>query len=160
MQTRNNIQVPFTIILADDDEDDRLLAQDAMEAAGATYQCHTVCDGQELLDYLRCTGKYKDKPVSNRPSVILLDLNMPILDGRETLRLLKEDPGFSNIPVVVLSTSAADEDISEGYGLGAASYMVKPNDFSTLVEMMKCFNKYWFDYASIPHLISNTPPNN
>lgn len=160
MQSRNNIKVPFTIILADDDEDDRLLAQDAMEAAGATYRCYAVCDGQELLDYLRRTGKYKDEPVSNRPSVILLDLNMPILDGRETLRLLKEDPEFSNIPVVILSTSAADEDISEGYSLGAASYMVKPSDFSTLVEMMKCFNKYWFEYASIPHLTNNTRPNN
>jgi two-component system response regulator len=160
MQTRNNIQAPFTIILADDDEDDRLLAQDAMEAAGASYQCHTVCDGQELLDYLRSAGKYKDKPVNDLPSVILLDLNMPILDGRETLRLLKEDPELSNIPVVILSTSAAEEDINEGYALGAASYMVKPNDFSTLVEMMKCFNQYWFGYASIPHLTSNTLASN
>jgi two-component system response regulator len=160
MHTRNNIQVPFTIILADDDEDDRLLAQDAMEAAGATYECHTVCDGQELLDYLRCAGKYKDKPVNSLPSVILLDLNMPILDGRETLRRLKDDAQLSNIPVVILSTSTAEEDITEGYGLGAASYMVKPNDFSTLVDMMKCFNKYWFDYASIPHLTSNAQQDN
>jgi two-component system response regulator len=156
MSTRNNIQAPFTIILADDDEDDRLLAQDAMEAAGASYQCHTVCDGQELLDYLRCEGKYKTNLICDLPSVILLDLNMPILDGRETLRQLKEDPKLTNIPVVILSTSAADEDINEGYGLGASSYMVKPSDFDALVNMMKCFNDYWFDCASIPHLTSNS----
>lgn len=155
MNTRNAVSAPFTIILADDDEDDRLLAQDAMEAAGATYQCHTVCDGQELLDYLRCEGKYKTSVVRDMPSVILLDLNMPILDGRETLKLLKEDPILSNIPVVILSTSGEEEDISEGYSLGASSYMVKPTDFSTLVDMMKCFNQYWFDCASIPHLTNS-----
>jgi two-component system response regulator len=147
------ITPPFTIVLADDDEDDRLLAQDAMEAAGASYDCHTVNDGQELLDFLRGVGKFEATGITSLPSVILLDLNMPILDGRETLRLLKEDPLLSSIPVVILSTSANDEDIQEGYNLGASSYMVKPSEFNTLVDMMRTFNKYWFECAAIPSLI-------
>lgn len=151
---RNNIQSPFTVIMAEDDEDDRLLAQDAMEAAGANYLCHTVCDGQELLDYLRGEGKYDTNENFDLPSVILLDLNMPILDGSETLKLLKQDPILSGIPVVILSTSEADEDIIQGYGLGASSYMVKPKDFDSLVNMMKSFNSYWFDCASIPKITS------
>jgi len=138
--------------MADDDEDDRLLTQDAMEASGAKYLCHTVCDGQELLDFLRCEGKYSENTINDVPSVILLDLNMPILDGRETLKQLKSDKRLSSIPVVILSTSSTDEDINEGYLLGASSYMVKPTDFSSLVTMMKSFNDYWFEYAAIPHL--------
>lgn len=148
-----NLTPPFTIVLADDDEDDRLLAQDAMEAAGSTYDCYTVCDGQELLDFLRHTGKFATLESYTLPSVILLDLNMPILDGRETLKLLKQDPILSAIPVVILSTSANDEDIEQGYNLGASSYMVKPTEFQTLVNMMKTFNDYWFECAAIPKLI-------
>lgn len=146
-----NITPPFTIVLADDDEDDRLLAQDAMEASGAHYNCFTVADGQELLDFLRQTGKFEGAEIRALPSVILLDLNMPILDGRETLKQLKEDPILSAIPVVILSTSASDEDIQQGYNLGASSYMVKPTEFNTLVDMMKTFNSYWFECAAIPN---------
>jgi two-component system response regulator len=145
-----NFRSPFTVVLADDDEDDRLLAKDAMEAADSDYSCHTVCDGQELLDFLRQTGKYKGAEINSLPSVILLDLNMPILDGRETLRLLKEDPDLSSIPVVILSTSANSDDIEQSYKLGASSYMVKPTQFNTLVDMMKTFNNYWFECAAIP----------
>lgn len=157
MNLRKTIQTPFTVIMADDDEDDRLLAQDAMEASGAQYLCHSVGDGQELLDFLRCEGKYSANEIGDVPSVILLDLNMPILDGRETLKLLKQDPALSTIPVVVLSTSSADEDISEAYRLGASSYMVKPTEFSALVNMMTSFNSYWFDCAAIPHFTRPNP---
>jgi len=146
----HNLTRPFTIVLADDDEDDRLLAQDAMAAAGSHYACTTVSDGQELLDFLRHSGKYEITKAMPLPSVILLDLNMPILDGRETLKQLKQDPVLSSIPVVILSTSANDEDIQQGYHLGASSYMIKPTEFSTLVDMMKTFNQYWFECAAIP----------
>lgn len=141
---------PFTVVMADDDDDDKLLAQDAMEAAGSSYQCLTVGDGKELLDLLRHEGKYTNLPVSTLPSVILLDLNMPILDGRETLRQLKQDNVLNSIPVVILSTSENEDDINLGYKLGAASYMVKPNDFDSLVKMMKSFNEYWFDSVALP----------
>jgi len=144
---------PFTIIMAEDDEDDRLLAQDAMEACGSKYLCHTVNDGQELLDYLRCQGKYTLNDISDLPSVILLDLNMPILDGRETLKQLKADTLLCSIPVVILSTSSEEEDVSKSYRLGASSYMIKPTKFNLLVDMMKSFNNYWFETASIPHVV-------
>lgn len=158
MNLRNSPKRPFTLIMADDDEDDRLLAQDAMEEAGGDYLCHTVNNGQELLDYLRCEGKFSHNDSCESPSVILLDLNMPIMDGRETLKQLKADPFLSHIPVVILSTSSADEDINVGYGLGASSYMVKPHDFGSLVQMMKCFNVYWFDSVSLPNVSASEAP--
>ncbi len=147
-------KVPYTIVMADDDEDDCLLAQDAMQAAGSEYSCYTVGDGQELLNYLRNEGEYKDRQTRHLPSVILLDLNMPILDGRETLKRLKHDPILRKIPVVILSTSGNDADVEDGYKLGASSYMVKPNDFQSMVNIMKSFNHYWFDCATVP-IISN-----
>lgn len=141
----------FTIVMAEDDEDDRLLAQDAIEEAGSNYHVHTVHDGQELLDYLNGEGKYSMSKTTVLPSVILLDLNMPILDGRETLRALKLDTRLAKIPVVILSTSSREEDISEGYALGASSYLVKPNNFTGMVKMIKIFNDYWFNCASVPY---------
>jgi two-component system response regulator len=155
MSINTKVDEPTVILMADDDEDDRLLAKDAMEAAGSSYNCFTVADGQELLDYLRCEGAYKDKAPSELPSVILLDLNMPVMDGRETLKQLKADKLLATIPVVILSTSAEVEDINDGYGLGASSYLIKPTEFSTMVTMMKQFNDYWFDCASVPNLSSH-----
>ncbi|MBF7073421.1 response regulator [Glaciecola sp. MH2013] len=153
MSLHTKTNEPNLILMADDDEDDRMLAKDAMEAAGASYSCHTVADGQELLDYLRCEGQYRDKAPTDLPSVILLDLNMPILDGRQTLKQLKADTRLSSIPVVILSTSAESDDINEGYCLGASSYMVKPTEFSTMVNMMKQFNDFWFECASVPSFV-------
>ncbi|MFC4700451.1 response regulator [Glaciecola siphonariae] len=143
---------PFFVLLADDDEDDRLLAQDAMEAAGFGEQCKTVEDGQQLLQFLRREGEFADASSDVMPSVILLDLNMPILDGRDTLKQLKEDAILRRIPVVIFSTSNSEEDVTQGYDLGAASYMVKPTNFDTLVEMMKTFGHYWSDHATVPQL--------
>jgi two-component system response regulator len=143
---------PFFVLLADDDEDDRLLAQDAMDAAGFGQQCKIVEDGEQLLQFLRGEGKFAKDDADAMPSVILLDLNMPILDGRDTLRQLKEDAFLKRIPVVIFSTSNNEEDITQGYELGASSYMVKPNNFDTLVEMMETFGHYWSDYAVVPNL--------
>jgi two-component system response regulator len=141
---------PFFVLLADDDEDDRLLAQDAMDAAGFGQQCKIVEDGEQLLQFLRGEGKFAKDDADAMPSVILLDLNMPILDGRDTLRQLKEDAFLKRIPVVIFSTSNNEEDINQGYELGASSYMVKPNNFDTLVEMMETFGHYWSDHAVVP----------
>jgi two-component system response regulator len=153
MSMSTKIDEPTVILMADDDEDDRLLAKDAMEAAGSKYSCFTVADGQELLDYLRCEGAFTGKAPAELPSVILLDLNMPVMDGRETLKQLKADKFLASIPVVILSTSAEVEDINDGYGLGASSYMIKPTEFSSMVTMMKQFNDYWFDCASVPMMV-------
>ncbi len=141
----------FTIVMAEDDEDDRLLTHDAIQEAGSNYHVHTVHNGQELLDYLKGEGKYSKSVTTALPSVILLDLNMPILDGRETLRALKLDTRLAKIPVVILSTSSREEDIAEGYALGASSYLVKPNNFTSMVNMIKIFNDYWFTCASVPY---------
>lgn len=143
--------LPFTILMADDDEDDILLTQDAMEAAGIVHNLMTVSDGQQLLSYLRAQDdehKY--------PSVILLDLNMPIMDGREVLKELKNDALLKAIPVVILSTSSLDEDINQGYALGASAYFSKPDNFDTLVDLMKTFNLYWYEHASVPNIDANT----
>jgi len=151
--------IPYTLVMADDDEDDRLLAQDAMEAAGINYKCHTVNNGRELLDYLRNQGVYANDKLNTLPRVILLDLNMPILDGRETLKELKTDPELSLIPVVVLSTSKNDFDVAESYRFGASSYLVKPTDFESMVEMMKSFSDYWFSKALVPEAVHLAPVN-
>lgn len=141
---------PFFVLLADDDEDDRLLARDAMEAAGYGQHCETVEDGEQLLHFLRKEGKYANSNVANTPNVILLDLNMPILDGKDTLKQLKQDALLKRIPVVIFSTSSDQGDINEGYELGASAYMVKPANFDTLVEMMQTFGHYWSDFATVP----------
>nr|WP_136250474.1 response regulator [Ningiella ruwaisensis] len=143
---------PFFVLLADDDEDDRLLAKDAMEVAGYGSKCITVEDGEQLMHFLKRQGKFADLIEADLPSVILLDLNMPVLDGRDTLKQLKEDKILRRIPVVIFSTSNTDEDITQGYDLGASAYMVKPSSFDTLVDMMKTFGHYWSDHARVPSL--------
>jgi two-component system response regulator len=141
--------------LADDDEDDRLLAKDAITEAGYGSNCLFVNDGGELLQVLRGEGKFKSVVPQALPSVILLDLNMPILDGRETLKQLKQDALLKRIPVVIFSTSNNPEDIEQGYELGASSYLVKPANYKLLVAMMKTFGNYWSEYASVPSLRPN-----
>ena len=107
-------------------------------------------DGEELLDYLRRRGKYADPKESPRPGLVLLDLNMPRKDGREALREIKSDPKLRDIPVVVLTTSKAEEDIARSYNLGVNSYITKPVKFSALVEVMKALGKYWFEIVELP----------
>lgn len=133
------------ILMADDDADDRLLAQDALAECSATSELHCVENGEELLDYLRRRGRYADPASSPRPGLILLDLNMPKKDGRESLREIKQDPDLKRIPVVVLTTSRADTDISRIYDLGANSFITKPVSFDSLVEVMRVLNRYWFE---------------
>ncbi|GAB5382526.1 MAG: response regulator [Aliiglaciecola sp.] len=147
--TRNSAR-PFTILMADDDEDDRLLTQDALKESRVRNTLNCVEDGVELLEYLRREGKYQDKSLSPRPGLILLDLNMPRKDGREALEEIKADPELRNIPVVILTTSVQEEDMLKGYDLGAASYIAKPVNFEGLVELMKTLGKYWVEFVELP----------
>ncbi len=140
----------ITILLADDDEDDRLLAKDALLESRLANQLHMVRDGEELMDYLMRRGDYSDPAASPRPGVILLDLNMPRMDGREALREIKSDPALRSIPVVVLTTSKAEEDIYRTYDLGVNSFITKPVMFESLVEVMKTLGKYWFEIVELP----------
>ena len=138
------------LLMADDDEDDRLLTQDALNESRVLNKLECVEDGVELLQYLRHQGKYSDKQDCPRPDLILLDLNMPRMDGREALQHLKADPNLKSIPVVILTTSKQEEDMIKGYGLGAASYITKPVHFEGLVELMKNLGRYWLEFVELP----------
>lgn len=141
----------ITILMADDDEDDRLLTQDALIESRVLNHLYCVEDGVELLQYLRREGKYIDKVSYPTPSLILLDLNMPRMDGRQALQHIKADPKLKSIPVVILTTSKQEEDMIKGYGLGAASYIAKPVNFDDLVELMKAMGKYWVEFVELPN---------
>jgi CheY-like chemotaxis protein len=141
---------PITILMADDDEDDRLLTQDALAESRVLNELHFVEDGVELLEYLERKGKFEDKTVSPRPGLILLDLNMPRMDGREALEAIKGNPNLKGIPVVILTKSKQEEDMVKGYNLGAASYITKPVTFDGLVDLMKTLGKYWVEFVELP----------
>jgi CheY-like chemotaxis protein len=130
------------ILLADDDEDDRLLAADAIEASKLRNPLVMVNDGRYLLDILTGTGDFHGAEPIN-PVLILLDLNMPRVDGREALRVIKSDPQLSRIPVVIMTTSKSEEDMLRTTGLGAAAFITKPITFDGLVDVMRDLPRYW-----------------
>jgi len=137
----------ITILLADDDADDRLLVQEAFEENHLLNVMDTVEDGEDLMDYLYRRGKYNE---ATRPSMILLDLNMPRKSGLEALREIRADADLKSIPVVVLTTSKAEEDIIRSYELGVNSFIVKPVTFESLVELVKTLGRYWFQIVELP----------
>lgn len=137
------------IMMADDDEEDRMLAARALEKAEVGAELRFARDGEDLLDYLHGRGEYAGQ-TTQRPDLILLDLNMPRKDGRETLRDLKEDPDLRSIPVTILTTSRAEEDVRGTYLLGANSYVTKPVTFSELVTLMRTLGQYWIDTVQLP----------
>lgn len=141
---------PITILMADDDEEDLLLARSALEACRLANDLHCVRNGEELLDYLYRRGEYAELASSPRPGLILLDLNMPRKDGREALQEIKADPELRHIPIVILTTSKAEEDIYRTYDLGANSYITKPVTFNSLVEVMQSLGRYWFEIVDLP----------
>jgi CheY-like chemotaxis protein len=141
---------PITILLADDDEDDRLMTRDALREARLHNDLHTVVDGVELLQYLRNEGAYAAPESAPWPGLVLLDLNMPRMDGREALYEIKNDPRLRALPVVVLTTSKAEEDIVRTYELGVNSFISKPVTFFGLVEVMKAFSRYWLEIVDLP----------
>jgi len=138
------------ILMADDDADDRELTREALVESRLLNDLHFVEDGVQLLDYLHHRGVYSRPGSAPRPGVILLDLNMPRKDGREALREIKADPELRNIPIVVLTTSKADEDIAQSYDLGANSFISKPVTFEGLVDVLPGLGNYWFDIVELP----------
>jgi CheY-like chemotaxis protein len=151
----NGREKVITILMADDDADDRMLARDALEESRVVNDLRFVVDGVELLDYLYRRGQFADPAVSPRPGLILLDLNMPRKDGREALAAIKADPDLRRIPVVVLTTSQAEEDIYSTYELGVSSYITKPVTFGGLVEVMKTLGRYWIEIVELPDAPEN-----
>ena len=142
---------PIMILMAEDDADDRLLVKDALEESRVLNELRFVEDGEELLEYLRQEGRYSDPESWPRPGLVLLDLNMPRKDGREALQEIKADPNLRRIPVVVMTTSKAEEDIFRSYDLGASSYITKPVTFDRLVELMKTLGHYWIEFVELPN---------
>lgn len=140
----------IAILIADDDAEDRLLAKEALEESRLTNNLQFVENGEELMDYLFHRGKYSNKEEFPTPGLILLDLNMPKKDGREALREIKADKDLRVIPIVVLTTSKAEEDILRTYDLGVSSFITKPVTFAALVDIMKTLSKYWFEIVELP----------
>lgn len=146
MATTNRI----TILLADDDEDDCLLTRKALTASRLANDLHVVHDGQSLLDYLYRRGDYANLVDAPRPGMILLDLNMPGIDGHAALAAIKRDPQLRQIPVVILTTSQAEKDIFQSYDLGANSFISKPVTFQGLVQCLAKMGQYWFEIVALP----------
>jgi CheY-like chemotaxis protein len=146
----SDIGSPITILMADDDIDDRMLTKEALEESRVRNNLYFVEDGEELLDYLNGRGKYADPEQAPRPGLILLDLNMPKKDGREALREIKANPDLRRIPVVIMTTSKAEEDIFRSYDLGANSFITKPVTFERLVDLMRTLGQYWIEFVELP----------
>jgi CheY-like chemotaxis protein len=140
----------IAILVAEDDPDDRMLIEDAFTESRLSNRLCFVEDGEQLIAYLRRQGRFADPHVAPYPGIILLDLNMPRMDGREALKVIKSDPILQRIPVIVLTTSKAEEDILRSYGLGVSSFIVKPVTFEGLVEVVKALGTYWIEIVELP----------
>jgi CheY-like chemotaxis protein len=151
MLSANAGRQPITILMADDDEDDRILTANALKASRLVNDVRFVVDGDDLMKYLRCEGPYTAGGAeAPRPGIILLDLNMPKKDGREALAEIKADPILRRIPVVILTTSKDEEDVFRTYDLGVNSFVSKPVTFEELGEVMRALACYWFELVELP----------
>ena len=139
-----------TILVAEDDPDDQDLIREAFGIVCETLRLSFVNDGEELMEILQQKGREMNPPELYPPAIILLDLNMPKLDGREVLKLVKSDPELQQIPVVVFSTSTDSDDVLASYRLGANSYIEKPSTFHSLLELIKDLSTYWLEDVRLP----------
>jgi len=138
------------ILIAEDDAEDRMLTTDAMNESKLVNRIDFVEDGEDLMDYLNHKGKYTDTKKFPLPGLILLDLNMPRKDGREALKEIKSSPELKKIPVIILTTSKAEEDIIRSYDLGVNSFITKPVTFNGMVNVMRTIGKYWLEIVELP----------
>ena len=146
----NNVENLVRIHMCDDDPDDQLLVSDALSEARLGNQIDFSNNGVELLQYLNREGQFEHLKGEPLPGLILLDLNMPVMDGREVLIKLKQNDKFKSIPIVVLTTSKAEEDVAKTYGMGVNSFIIKPVSFDSLVELIRSMTDYWFHIVSLP----------
>ena len=142
--------LPIRILVAEDDADDRMMIKDAFEESRLGNPVDFVEDGMQLMDYLARRGQWQSLVDMPFPGFILLDLNMPRKDGRTALREIKESPVFQRIPIVILTTSKAEEDIVRTYNLGVNSFICKPVTFDSLVEIVRTVGRYWIEIVSLP----------
>ncbi|SDW98877.1 response regulator [Marinobacter mobilis] len=141
---------PFPILLAEDDAMDRILTEEAFRESRLTNPLFFVNDGEELMGYLRRQPPYDDVCQYPMPGIILLDLNMPRMDGRACLREIRGDPELNHLPIVVLTTSTEQEEVVRSYNLGANSFMSKSIDFEAFVSQIKAFGDYWCSIVELP----------
>ncbi|MEA5260244.1 response regulator [Arcicella aquatica] len=145
-----NQKKSVVILIADDDLDDRIMTQEALNDYNVINQVKSVEDGVELIDYLRHNGKFNNPIENPRPDLILLDLNMPKIDGREAIKIIKSDPDLRSIPIIVLTTSKSDIDIIKSYDLGVNCFISKPVTFTRFIEVIRTMGKYWFEIVEFP----------
>ena len=141
---------PMRIVVADDDADDRMLIEEALEESRLSNPVDFCVDGQDLLEYLNREGQWSELSKEGLPGLILLDLNMPRMDGRTALEKIKADDRFKRIPIVILTTSKSEEDIVRTYGLGVNSFITKPVTFDGLVSIVQALTHYWFEIVALP----------
>lgn len=142
----------IVMLIAEDDAEDRMLIQEALDESNLKNNIRFVVNGEELMDYLQNRNKFADKEKFPTPGLVLLDLNMPKKDGREALKEIKADEALKHLPIVVLTTSKAEEDVLKTYNLGVSSFISKPVTFSALVDVMKTLSKYWFEIVELPKI--------
>ena len=150
MEKKRLPPAPFTILMAEDDPDDQLLTSEAFEEVYLRNPLEIVNDGEELMDYLYQRGDFSSREGLPLPGLILLDLNMPRKDGREALQEIKTNDKFKSIPIVILTTSKADEDIIRSYELGANSYITKPVTLKNLMQVVTALGDYWTQIVTLP----------
>lgn len=146
----NAMRQPITILMAEDDPDDRLMTSEAFHECRLGNPLQFAVDGEELMDYLHRRGRFNDQAAYPMPGLILLDLNMPRKDGREALREIKADSRLRDIPVVILTTSRAEEDVAQSYRDGVNSFITKPVSFNALIEVIQTLGKYWLEIVDLP----------
>jgi CheY-like chemotaxis protein len=143
------IDKPMTILIADDDMDDRLFMEQALRQCGYTQYIQFVEDGEYLMEYLHRRGEFNEINAP-WPNLVILDLNMPRKNGFQVLREIKDDPDLRRLPVVVMTTSSADDDVMKTYNLGVNSFVTKPFNFNRLVEIVSSLKTYWIDTVKLP----------
>ncbi|MDH4127631.1 MAG: response regulator [Spirochaetota bacterium] len=141
---------PKVILVAEDNPADQELLKRIFEKHGVNAEMHIVDDGIDLLNYLKAKTNSMPKPSNPRPDIILLDINMPRMDGKQALKAIKEDKNLKDIPVIMFTTSHHERDINESYFLGASSYITKPADIEEFDQFVKHFNDYWFSTVKLP----------
>ena len=141
----------IVILIAEDDPDDRMLIKEALEEARLANPLQFVVDGVELMDYLHRENQYADLKGQPLPGLILLDLNMPRKNGIEAIQEIKANGSFKQIPIIVFTTSKAEEDIIRTYNLGVNSFISKPVSFEEFLEVVRTLTKYWFEIVELPH---------
>lgn len=146
----SNYKKQITLLLAEDSPEYQAFMKLAFQKSHFSWCPHIVNDGEELLDYLYHRHQYSEKASAPRPHLILLDLYLPKIDGKQAIQIIKADPNLKRIPIVMLTASTVEEDIRCSYELGASSYLAKPMTFKLLVEAVNTLGEYWFDIVELP----------